>query len=89
MTIPVSVEEISDSAFKYCESLKEVVFEAGSALKKIGNDAFRSCKNLKNIQFPDNLETIGNRCFCNSGLEEAVLPMSIRSVESGAFHECK
>ena len=49
IVIPKSVLEIQDSAFRNCTYLRDVVFKAGSALKKIGNDAFRSCKNLKNI----------------------------------------
>ena len=58
-------------------------------LKKIGNWAFWECKNLKNIRFPDGLETIGKDCFENSGLEEVVLPASVKNVESGAFSACE
>ena len=47
--IPKSVEEIQDNAFEYCKNLKEVVFEAGSALKKIGDCAFCNCTSLRNI----------------------------------------
>lgn len=47
--IPKSVKEIQDRTFEHCESLKEIVFETGSALKKIGSHTFDGCKNLKNI----------------------------------------
>ena len=63
-----------------CLNLKEVVFEAGNALKKIGNYTFSSCTSLRNIQFPDGLETIGIGCFGYSGLEKVVLPSSVREV---------
>ena len=53
---------------------------AGSALKKIGSWAFRNCTSLKNIKFPDGLETIGSYCFWDSGLEEVVLPASVRNI---------
>ena len=69
--------------------MKEVVFEAGSALKKIDNYAFYKCTSLRNIQFPDGLETIGVKCFCLSSLEEVVLPASVKNVESGAFNCCE
>ena len=85
MVIPSSVVEISDSAFEECKSLKEVVFGAGSALKKICSWAFWKCTSLRNIQFPDSLETIGKYCFCESGLEEVVLPASVKNIEPRAF----
>ena len=40
ITIPKGVVEIQEGTFRECESLTEVVFEAGSALKKIGDYAF-------------------------------------------------
>ena len=89
IAIPKDVEEIQEHAFRECRNLKEVVFEAGSALKKIGNHAFCSCTSLRNIQLPDGLETIGYRCFEQSGLEEIVLPASVKSIELCAFSWCK
>ena len=73
----------------YCNNLKEVVFEAGSALKEIGNHAFCGCTSLKHIQFPNGLETIGIHCFYESGLEEVVLPANVKSIKSCAFCGCK
>ena len=69
--------------------MKEIVFEAGSVLKKISNRAFDGCTNLKNIQLPDNLETIEINCFWGSGLEAVVLPVSVKEVGADAFHRCK
>ena len=80
IVIPKGVEEIQDNAFCNCESLKEVVFEAGSAVKKIGNHAFCGCISLKNIQFPDGLETIGVECFESSDLEKIVFPASVKDI---------
>ena len=80
IVIPKGVEEIQRSAFRECENLKEVVFEAGSVLEKIGNHAFCGCISLKNIQFPDGLETIGVECFESSDLEKIVFPASVKDI---------
>ena len=85
IVIPKSVEEIQDSAFEFCKSLKDVAFEAGSTLKKIDNFAFLGCTSLRNILFPDGLEAIGTNCFKSSGLEEVVLPVGVKSVGPWAF----
>ena len=69
--------------------MKEVVFEAGSVLKKMGSSAFYDSKNLRNIQFPDGLDTIGIDCFWGSGLEEVVLPESVKNVKACAFWGCE
>ena len=65
------------------------MFEEGSKLKTIGERAFEYCGSLKNIQFPDCFETIGINCFWGSGLEEIVLPASVKNIGSGVFRECK
>ena len=85
VVIPKGVEEIEESAFWRCEGLTEVVFGDGSQLKKIGGCAFCGCTRQKNIQFPDGLETIGIGCFRNSGIEDVVLPASVKEVGAGAF----
>ena len=85
MVIPKGVVEIQYNSFRDCAGLREVVFEAGSVLKKIGDWAFYGCMSLRNIQLPDGLETIGIRCFKHSGLEEAILPKSVKSIEPDAF----
>ena len=69
IVIPRGVEEIPFGAFELCKSLKEVIFETESILKKIDDYAFENCTSLGNIQFPDGLEIIENSCFRNSGLE--------------------
>ena len=87
--VPNRVKEIQNNAFRNCKNLKEVVFEARSVLKKIGNYAFDGCKNLRNIRLPDGLETIGVYCFSGCGLEEVVLPASVKSVGPCAFSRCE
>lgn len=68
--IPKSVQEIQESAFFECESLREVVFEEGSMLKSIEKLAFWNCILLEKINLPEGLERIGNMCFFESDLKE-------------------
>lgn len=83
------MEEISESVFKDCINLKEVVFEEGSRLKKIGKYAFSGCSNLRNIRLPEGLEHIGNGCFCETNLEEITIPSSVATIEEYAFYNCR
>ena len=56
-----------------------------STLKRIEYSAFEGCKGLRNVSLPEGLEYIGKRCFFRSGLEEVVLPSSVRDVCLRAF----
>ena len=80
------LKEIGESAFQNCTSLAKINPPEG--LTSVGNYAFRDCRDLKNIQLPAGLERIGVRCFSGSGLEELVLPSSVREVSPCAFYEC-
>lgn len=86
--VPKSVSEIRNGAFKGCRSLREVIFEEGSALRTIGWDAFGECGSLAKINLPARLERIGENCFARSGLELLSLPASVRKISSGAFSFC-
>ena len=88
VAIPASVREISANAFRCCRRLREVVFEKRSMLTRIGESAFEGCGSLAKIDLPDGLAHIGNRCFYKEGLEEVVLPASVRVVEASAFENC-
>jgi len=57
------ITEIPDNAFNGCESLVEVVFEAGSSLTTIGEKAFADCNNLLFINIPQSVTSIGWRAF--------------------------
>ena len=88
VAIPASVREISANAFRCCRRLREVVFEERSMLTRIGESAFEGCSSLAKIDFPEGLARIGGRCFYKGGLEEVVLPASVRVVEASALENC-
>lgn len=54
----------------------------------LGSDAFDECE-LDHIEFGSKITNIPNYCFCNTLLEEIVLPSSITSISSNSFMNCK
>ena len=34
------------------------------------------------------LERIGNNCFCHSGIEEIMLPGTLKEIGTGTFYKC-
>ena len=88
ITIPSSVKEIEDSAFRYCLNLKTVTFEDGCSLETIGGTAFRKDSNLTEFSFPDSLIIIGANAFEETGLYTADLPDSLETMYQGAFNGC-
>ena len=60
-------------------------------MEYIGNDAFSTYKALRHIALAEGskLEEIGSDCFSESGLEEVMLPKTLKEIGYGAFDECK
>ena len=76
----------------YGNQLETIVFPKN--LEKIPNyccyaNGNSGLPNLKNVTFPENLKSIGVRAFCDTALEELVLPGTIQSVGDYAFYTCK
>ena len=57
--IPKTIETIGAAAFDSCRHLREVIFEEGSALKRIYERAFCRCTQLESLIIPRSVETIG------------------------------
>jgi|GEM_PF-2534333 len=88
VAIPAGVENISDSAFLYCNSLKTVEFPG--TLKKIGDSAFYSCSGFSCSTLPDSVESIGACAFyeCKK-LTGFSLPASLKGIGDYAFCNCE
>lgn len=86
--IPDSVTYISDYAFYYCDSLKEITIP--NSVTSIKDSAFYSCESLKSITIPNTVTYIGELTFsyCKS-LKEIIIPDSVKSIGNGAFYSCK
>lgn len=98
VTVPKSVTEIPEDAFRDCEKLKSVFLHDG--IKRIGANAFLGCISLENmicndtqssgINLPKSLSVIESATFCHCYMIKSVeLPESITKIGYKAFGYCK
>ncbi len=76
ITLPDTVEYLSEASFVSCESLETI--NLGSGLKTIASLAITSCDSLTSLTFPDGMETIETMAFlyCEN-LGEVYIPDSV------------
>lgn len=80
-----SVEIIGNTAFQFCNSLKEIVLPQ---ITTVGDWAF-SGGNLEKVFLGDNIAIIPQGCFTSqTSLKYVYLGSSVTSIETGVFHEC-
>ena len=85
ITIPTSVLQIQDQAFRQMTSLDEVTFTSESQLQHIGRDAF-SNTSLIEFRIPDSVESIGQYAFAwNQRLSMVYIPLNVESIDYDAF----
>ncbi len=77
LTIPASVTQIIDGAFKGCTNLEKVIFKPGDEKLYIGNEAFKGCAALKRITIPARATELGSGLFGDCTSLESI------SVDSG------
>lgn len=86
VTLPSSVGEIRDEAFRQCDALKEVSLSEG--LWGIGAYAFAECGRLEKLSLPNSLSTLDAYAFSTcAALKEVRIPYC-RSVGAHAFENC-
>ena len=86
-TIPSTVTEIGESAFKGCYSLTSVTIPSG--IKNVPNNAFRACTKLTEVKIPTSVTTINDYAFYGcSALTTADLPNGLTRIGSKAFTDC-
>ena len=81
--LPDSLTELGDTAFSGCLKLKEVHISTG--IKEIKKWTFNSCESLEEIKIPDNIVSIGENAFLDSGLKKIDIPDSVESIGKEAF----
>ena len=87
ITIPESVTEIKDYAFKGCSSLTRITIPG--SVTSIGDEAFWGCTSLTSVAIPDSVTSIGWYAFydCTS-LTNITIPDSVTSIGDEAFWGC-
>lgn len=91
VTLPQSVEVIGVYAFYGCTALKSLSLP--ETVKEISAFAFSSpiyagMMSLEEINFPQNLEKIGEQAFCyNMGIKKIALPESLKDVEEPVYED--
>ena len=87
LSIPNSVESISNFAFYQCRSITSL-YVPGS-VKTIGSSTFEDCTGLTSVSLSEGTETISGSAFegC-SGLSRINLPSSITAISINAFKNC-
>ena len=81
------VTEIGEACFQNDLTLEKVTMP--DTVDVIGVSAFAGCSELKEAVFSANLKKIDIKAFENSGLINVVLPVSVESIEAGAFSGCE
>ena len=83
----IPVKFISESAFKGCESLTNLIIP--DSVSSIGDGAFEDCYKLRFITIPGSVSSIGRCVFCNcTSLTSITIPGSVTSIGIGAFENC-
>ena len=88
ITIPSNLKAISKNAFLYCTSLETVDFSQAINLESIGETAFKGTLLSDGIVLPENLITLGDYAFKESGVTSVYIPSSVTSVGAEAFISC-
>lgn len=59
------------------------------SVTSLGNVAFMGCRELENITLSDNLISIGDSAFHDSGIKSIAIPKNVATLDGGAFSECQ
>lgn len=76
VTIPASVVNIDDYAFRDSKLLEKVTIE-GENLLRIGAEAFRDCTALSIINIPQSLKQLGRMAFAGTAIKTIDLPADV------------
>ncbi len=86
-TIPSTVLEIANGAFRCCPTLVHVTIPQSVCI--IDNNAFASCSKLTDVVLPESVTTIGSWAFSTcSALTEITIPASVTNLGQRAFMSC-
>ena len=93
---PACLYQISSGAFRYCYLLSRIDL-SNCTLSEIPYDCFFGCSGIQEIKLPSKCAdfgpmgepmtyTISNGAFSGTGIEKLIIPASVSSILSNAFH---
>jgi hypothetical protein len=85
------IEILNPGCFCGCESLRSLIFQSGSRLRRIEAYAFHDCSSLESICLPASVDLLGDDSFygCNSLRSFTFEPDSqLRQIGARPFYGC-
>lgn len=84
VTLPYTLQSISNYAFQYCTGLTQVNIPSG--VTTIGNYAFATCSSLSSLNLPNGLCTLGSGAcqYCHS-LSSVTIPNTVGTIGAYCF----
>lgn len=83
VSLPSTLSSLGASAFRECKNLQGIVLP--DALKDVAEYSFYGCSNLKTVSFGNQTVSIENNAFENAGVENVLIPNSVKTIGAGAF----
>ena len=89
LNLPKGLAYIGGAAFNGCSGLMGTLV-IPSNVQNIGDWAFRDCSGFTGkVVIPDEVAGIGEYAFAGcTGIEEVTIPLSVLTIETGAFADC-
>lgn len=89
LNLPKGLTYIGGAAFNGCSGLTGTLVIPSNVLN-IGDWAFRDCSGFTGkVVIPDKVAGIGEYAFAGcTGIEEVAIPLSVLTIETGAFADC-
>lgn len=95
VTIPKTITHIGGHAFKGCDALKVVNYNANNCIEgatRTGNQissAFEDCKGIVNLNLGNDVVNIPEYLFWGcTGITELTIPENVKRIGGGAFIDC-
>ena len=87
ITLPSTLEHISDWAFNGCRNLNEV--ELNEGIQRIGSRSFQFCTSLQSVNIPSTVSEIGWNAFWGcTNLRDIVIRNERIQIDDKAFSRC-
>ena len=89
--LPKSLQKMYEGAFYRCGFEQIVLTEAMLSIGTAGDNVgvFEACKNLREIVIPQNIATIGSRCFYGcTNLTKVTIEDGVQEIRTDAFLHC-